>query len=255
MELKNFLNFYYNKFNTEFHENSYPDPLMIVKKNLDFIFLDELAFICAMYAYGNTKAMIKMLDSMPFNLLLEDNFRELNFPYYRFQTKMDTFYFFKILRIIITEYGGLKKIFMEKHNEGILESIYYTQDVLNHIANKILKKKISRGLAFLIGNSDNKTNALKRFNMFLRWMVRKDDVDLGRWNLSASSLILPLDVHTFNICKKIGLLVNGSYNLKSAIKITNELKNFDSCDPIKYDFALYRIGQLNLIDTYLNIKE
>ena len=80
--------------------------------------------------------------------------------------------------------------------------------------------------------------------MFLRWMVRDDNLDLGLWKgINKKDLILPLDTHTFKVSQKLGLLDRQSYDLKSALLITEKLKEFDEFDPIKYDFSLYRIGQ------------
>ena len=84
--------------------------------------------------------------------------------------------------------------------------------------------------------------------MFLRWMVRDDNLDLGLWNgVDKKDLILPLDTHTFKVSQKLGLLDRTTYDLKSALLITQKLKEFDKFDPIKYDFSLYRIGQEKII--------
>jgi len=84
--------------------------------------------------------------------------------------------------------------------------------------------------------------------MYFRWMVREDKLDLGLWSgIKKSNLIIPLDTHTHKVSLKLGLISRKSYDLKSAINLTNALKEFDSLDPIKYDFALYRIGQEGLI--------
>ena len=84
--------------------------------------------------------------------------------------------------------------------------------------------------------------------MFLRWMVRNDNLDMGLWTkVDKKDLILPLDTHTFKVSQKLGLLDRKSYDLKSAIIITQELKKLDPQDPIKYDFAIYRLGQEGII--------
>jgi len=84
--------------------------------------------------------------------------------------------------------------------------------------------------------------------MYFRWMVREDKLDLGLWSgIKKSNLIIPLDTHTHKVSLKLGLISRKSYDLKSAINLTNALKEFDNLDPIKYDFALYRIGQEGLI--------
>jgi uncharacterized protein (TIGR02757 family) len=79
-------------------------------------------------------------------------------------------------------------------------------------------------------------------------MVREDNLDLGIWKgVNKKDLILPLDTHTFNVSKRIGLLNRKTYDLKSAMEITQKLKLFDNQDPIKYDFALYRLGQEKIL--------
>ena len=110
----------------------------------------------------------------------------------------------------------------------------------------------SDGYKFLIGKPppQNKItiSPYKRWNMYLRWMVRKDNLDMGLWkNVNKSDLILPLDTHTFKVSQKLGLLQRKTYDLKSAILITKRLKEFDEKDPIKYDFALYRLGQEKIL--------
>ena len=83
--------------------------------------------------------------------------------------------------------------------------------------------------------------------MFIRWMVREEYPDLGLWEkVDKKDLIIPLDTHTHKVSLKLGLINRKSYDLYSAILLTNKLKEFCKDDPIKYDFALYRIGQFNL---------
>ena len=84
--------------------------------------------------------------------------------------------------------------------------------------------------------------------MFLRWMIREDNIDMGLWSDAyISDLIIPLDTHTFKVSRKLGLLQRKTYDLQSAIELTQTLKKFDAKDPLKYDFALYRIGQEKII--------
>ncbi len=79
---------------------------------------------------------------------------------------------------------------------------------------------------------------------FLRWMVRFDTLDLGLWKkIDKKDLILPLDTHTFKVSQKIGTFRKQNLDLKSALEISQKLKEFDTNNPIKYDFAIYRLGQ------------
>ena len=83
--------------------------------------------------------------------------------------------------------------------------------------------------------------------MYFRWMVRKSNLDMGLWSkIDKKDLIMPLDTHSFNVSRRLGLLHRKSCDLKAALELTNTLKEFDPSDPIKYDFALYRLGQEKL---------
>ena len=84
--------------------------------------------------------------------------------------------------------------------------------------------------------------------MYLRWMVRKDAIDFGLWQgVNPADLIIPLDTHTFHVARSLGLLRRKQYDLQAALELTEKLKSFDPRDPVRYDFALYRIGQERLL--------
>ncbi len=94
-------------------------------------------------------------------------------------------------------------------------------------------------------------SAFKRLNLYLRWMVRKDNVDPGGWTgIPASRLIIPLDTHIYRISVKLGFTRRKQADIKTAIEITNTLKEFDKNDPVKYDFVLTRLG-MNRIEEVL----
>jgi uncharacterized protein (TIGR02757 family) len=226
-----------------------PDPLMIAK-----IYNDEyISLICALFAYGNAGQIVKFLSSLNFDLLNknEDEIKEkLSNTYYRFQNIEDIVnIFISIARL--KKISTLQDIFLQgyKNNNDVIKGIsciiQNLQDVNSYSSN---------GYRFLIGKKPKLTkdgnikhagnSPYKRYNMFLRWMVRSDVLDMGLWrNVSKKDLILPLDTHTFQVGKKLGLLNRKTYDLKSAILITQKLIEFDENDPIKYDFAIYRMGQ------------
>lgn len=88
-------------------------------------------------------------------------------------------------------------------------------------------------------------SAAKRINMFLRWMVRppKENVDFGLWtSIPASALMLPLDVHSGRVARRLGLLNRKQSDWKAVEEVTAKLRTFDPNDPIKYDFALFGLG-------------
>ena len=236
----------------ELSENT-PDPLMIAKKNND----EYIALICALFAYGNAKQIVKFLNSLDFDLLNKSDKiikESLQNHYYRFQNSED----------ICSLFIAIKRLRKEKKLEEIFKSGYdKSKDILEGIS-KIIQSVLevyeyySAGYKFLVGTlpkRDKKGNIklignapYKRYNMFLRWMVRKDNLDMGLWNgVDKKDLILPLDTHTFKVSSKLGLLTRKTYDLQSAVLITNSLKKFNNEDPIKYDFALYRIGQEKIL--------
>jgi uncharacterized protein (TIGR02757 family) len=221
-----------------------PDPILIAKKYND----EYISLICALFAYGKASLIVKFIDSFDFTLLDsdEDTIKvSLKNYYYRFQKSDDIIAFFISLSRL-KKIDTLENIFNKGYNKNknILEGIYELINTIYKVNNYN-----SKGYQFLIGKLPNlsKTkgqSAYKRWNMFLRWMIRDDNIDLGLWkSVSKSDLILPLDTHTFKVSKALGLLDRKTYDLESAILITNRLQQFDSKDPIKYDFALYRIGQ------------
>ena len=218
------------------------DPILVAKRYSD----PTISLICALFAYGNVKQIVKFLDSLDFSLLQksDEEIRDgLQNHYYRFQKSEDIVAIFIALKRLneITTLESVFKTGYEKNNsviDGINELIKTLQNIYPHV---------TQGYNFLIGKITTKTRgvgALKRWMMFLRWMVRSDNIDMGLWNdIYKPNLIIPLDTHTFNVSKKLGLLKRKTYDLQSAVELTEKLKEFDRDDPLKYDFALYRIGQ------------
>jgi len=217
--------------------NEKPDPIIIAKKyNNEYI-----ALIAALFAYGNVKAIMKFLHSLDLENL---NSKE---SYYRFQTKKDIKEFLNTIKIMQKNYS-LNEIFLKayKKENNIIDGL---KEIIKTIYE--INPYKSKGYEFLIGKiPTNKTKGIspyKRWNMFLRWMIRDSKPDLGLWEgISKKDLIIPLDTHTHKVSLKLGLLKRKTYDLQAAIELTEKLREFDKNDPLKYDFALYRIGQLKL---------
>lgn len=220
-----------------------PDPLMVAR-----YWGDECsALTCALFAYGNVKAIITLLQSLDMKLVdhNESTIREaLHNTYYRFQNSEDIIQWFITLRRL-KELGGVEKHFAYGYPKGgVIEGLNSLIETLYE-----LNPYRSSGYTFLIGKPITKnSSAMKRWMMYLRWMVRHDHLDMGLWRvMSPSELIMPLDTHTFNVSKKLGLLDRKQCDLKAALELTDALKKFDPNDPIKYDFALYRLGQEKML--------
>jgi len=216
------------------------DPVLIAHRHKD----EYSAMTAALFAYGNVQAILKFLNRLDYtftNPVFDENL------YYRFQSPKDVYEFLKTVSIMKKE-CSINELFIEgykiEHNpiDGIREIIKKIYS---------LNPYRSKGYEFLIGKIPPKktkgVSPYKRWNMFIRWMVRDEYPDLGLWKkVDKKDLIIPLDTHTHKVSLKLSLLKRKTYDLQSAIELTQKLKEFDPEDPIKYDFALYRIGQMNI---------
>lgn len=233
-----------------------PDPLIVAKRYND----EYISLICASFAYGKATKIVEFLNTLDFSLLEQSDEiikKELKNFYYRFQNSQDIQTFFIALKRL-KEVDSLENLFFEKYkiNNSVLEGIdalikqiyAHSMDLNSHGYTFLVSNPLKRDK---LGNIKDIGNApYKRWNMFLRWMVRSDCLDMGLWDkIDKKDLILPLDTHTFAVSKNLGLLTRDTYDLKSALLITDKLREFDESDPIKYDFALYRIGQEKIILT------
>jgi uncharacterized protein (TIGR02757 family) len=153
---------------------------------------------------------------------------------------VDCCFFLHSLRNIYRKHGGLKGVFEAGYNftgnipgaiihfRNIFFSIGYPQRTLKHIPD------ITRNAA------------AKRMNLFLRWMIRKDNrgVDFGLWNIPPSALYMPLDIHSAATARELRLLSRKQNDWKAVRELTYTLRIFDPSDPVKYDFALFGLGAL-----------
>lgn len=251
-DLKEVLEYHYNERNTK-NELIFdkPDPLVVLQSIIHSGITKsciEAACVCALLAYGNAKQIMVTLSKLDFRLLDKniDYVISSPFPIYRFQSSDDIRSLF-IALILLKQKGGIENIFLNSYsrNNSVIDGINALIFALRE------NMTMTRGLDFLIGRvSANPKNSspFKRWNLFLRWLVRKDNIDLGIWNknVDCSDLILPLDTHTFRLGHKFNLLKRKTYDLQAAIEITNNLKKFCFHDPVKYDFSLYRLGQENV---------
>lgn len=219
-----------------------PDPLLVASRYKD----EYIALLCALFSYGNAHQIVKFLNSFDFSLLDGDDEllkHSLKNHYYRFQTSRDVQEIFLTCKRAKAQSNTLESIFFEgyqkSHNvmDGLSSLITFLYD---------LNPYRSRGYEFLFGKIPPKmpTSPYKRWHMYLRWMVREDHLDLGLWKkIDKHDLLMPLDTHTFNLGKKFGLIQRKTYDFKAVLELTESLKKLDINDPVKYDFALYRLGQ------------
>lgn len=227
-----------------------PDPLLVASKYRN----ESIALICALFGYGNARQIVKFLESLDFSLLesSDDTIRSsLNFHYYRFQKGEDIAALFIALKRL-SEESTLEEIFYTGYRKecSVLDGLWKLIIALHSI-----NPHDTPGYRFLLGSVPKNLNSAgcyKRYMMYLRWMIRHDELDMGLWKkIDKRDLIMPLDTHTFHISRKIGLLERRSCDMKAALELTEKLRMFDSKDPVKYDFALYRIGQEKLMEDAL----
>lgn len=248
-QLRNFLEEKYYKYNQPGFINS--DPVSIphlFSKKED---IEIMGFWSSMLAWGQrktiinkSKELIALMDGSPHDFILNHKEHELeNFLKFKHRTfnDLDTLYFISFFRHFYQNHKSLEEAFLF---EGIENAIDVEQSItqFHHLffslpdAPSRTKKHVS---------SPEKNSACKRINMFLRWMVRKDNhgVDFGIWNkIKPNQLVCPCDIHVDRVARSLGLINRTKTDWITAVELTNNLKQFDKNDPVKYDFALFGIG-------------
>jgi uncharacterized protein (TIGR02757 family) len=222
------------------------DPIQIPHQFSEKKDIEIAAFLSATISWGNrvsilksAQKMIEIMDKSPYDFVIHHQEKDLNnfkgFVHRTFNEK-DLKYFVKALKNIYKYHYGLENLFTsDKLNlQERIHQFKKTFFELDHLPRT--QKHLSDPL---------KGSAAKRINMFLRWMVRsaENGVDFGIWkNISSSELSIPLDVHTGNIARKLGLIERKQNDAKTLLELDSKLRNFDPKDPVKYDFALFGLG-------------
>ena len=256
-DLKDFLDAQVDRFNRpEFIE---ADPISIPHRFSKKEDIEIMGLWAAILAWGQRptilakcRQLIQMMDGSPHQFITSHKPTDLKpFEHFKHRTfnGTDALYFIHFLRFVYQKYGSLESAFCEATSpdyqtiEAGLIGFKYLFTSLPDYPNRT-GKHIS---------SPNQNSACKRLNMFLRWMVRSDDkgVDFGIWKqLKPSQLICPCDVHVERIGRLLGLILRPKPDWQMAIELTENLRQFDAEDPVKYDFALFGLG----VDKYFNIK-
>ncbi|MCC7430156.1 TIGR02757 family protein [bacterium] len=254
--LKEYLDFLYEKYCVPAFVPNDPISFPYRYKNQNDI--ETIAFVTSWVSIGRrTKILVsaeiicQFLGSSPFekiaNLNEKQAFEELkdfnHFAYSNVRGKTIVVLLFWTKQIL-EKYGTLKNSFLFHFNNS--ENLKEAQKSwINEFYACKLPESISEieRITKIILPNTSKGSACKRTQMFLRWLVRKDKVDLGIWNeIPASELIIPLDTHVSTISRMLKLTSRKQDDWKTAVEITNKLKTFSPNDPIKYDFALFGAG-------------
>ncbi|HMI08693.1 MAG TPA: TIGR02757 family protein [Flavobacterium sp.] len=210
--------------------------------------IEIAGFLSATIAWGNRKMIIQNAHKMmvimghsPYDFVMSHSENDLerleNFVHRTFNGG-DFSTFMKGLKHIYQNHGGPEKVFTDNQGTDSLQpSISEFKRLFFEIEHQ---SRTQKHISDPMNNS-----AAKRINMFLRWMVRKDNkgVDLGIWKgISPSLLSCPLDVHSGNVARKLGLLTRTQNDGKALAELDSQLRRFDAADPVKYDFALFGLG-------------
>jgi len=254
MTLKEKLNYHYKAFDKT---KISPDPLQFLHKYEKENDIEVMGFIASIFSYGNVTQIINTLsrfihlsDNQPYYFIANYQSSLANNLIHRFYSAKDVDDLFRLLNTAYSEFDSLKDLFLRFYNPddiNLKEAIsgfsnYFLESYkrMNH------KKKISLGIRFMFPLPEL-GSACKRMNLFLRWMVRKDELDFGFWKeIPPNKLVIPVDTHIAQISRKLKLTKRKNVSWKMAEEITEKLKKFDSVDPVKYDFALCHIGMRKL---------
>lgn len=170
---------------------------------------------------------------------------------HRFTTGDDIADLFVELKDVLLKSGSIEKYFMTGYNssdETVIGALTCFCESLWAGYAKRHGGTVSRGFKYLLC-SPSRGSACKRLNLYLRWMVRSDDVDAGVWkSVDKAKLVVPVDVHMARLCKIIGFYDRKTVSLATALEITRNFAKINRLDPVKYDFALSRIGIVEKCD-------
>lgn len=241
-ELKEFLDYKADQYNHPSFIQT--DPIQLVHRFSRKEDVEIAGLLMSTIAWGNRKAIIssgerllEIMENAPYDFVC--NYRKLNSPFvHRTFNATDLHAFFTSLKHIYTVAEGLEQAFsVHSDISGVQGRIARFREMFT---SGDFPERTQKHVADPLRNS-----SAKRLNMYLRWMVRSDKkgVDFGIWkNISPSELHLPLDVHTGNIARKLGILRRKQNDWKSVAEIQETLVRFDPTDPCKYDFALFGLG-------------
>lgn len=252
MNLKQKLEYHYKAFDKT---KLKPDPLQFLHLFRDEIDIEIIGFLSSIFAYGNVKQIENTLTKLL--LIFNDKPSEFILKFdpdkdigkftgikHRFYTDDDISKLFFVLSNEIIKYKSLKNIFLKGYNFSDKNVKYAINNFSIHFLNAFYKKfgNISNGIKIMFPLPE-KGSACKRMNLFLRWMVRKDELDFGLWDeIPKNKLIIPVDTHIARICKSLNLTKRKNVSWQMAEEITKNLLKFDPNDPVKYDFAICHIG-------------
>lgn len=246
-ELKSFLDQKYEQFNRpSFIED---DPVSIPHRFSKKQDIEIAGLFAALLAWGQRKTIIRkctelltVMDDDPHNFVLHHSDRDLkplrDFKHRTFNAT-DALYFVEALRHLYAREKSLEKYFVvDKSDETVEQGLINFHNMFFSLPD--FPQRTKKHLP-----TPERKSSCKRINMYLRWMVRRDNksVDFGIWKtISPAQLICPLDVHVDRVGRKLKLIKRKQTDWQTALELTANLRKLDPADPVKYDFALFGLG-------------
>jgi uncharacterized protein (TIGR02757 family) len=246
-ELKDFLDEKVEKYDRPDFIGS--DPISIPHQFSNKEDIEIAGFLAATIAWGqrvtiinNANKLMKLMGNSPYDFVMsakEKDLKSFEGFVHRTFNSTDAIFFMRSLQNIYKKHDGLQKAFEIKKGEDLLTGITNFRQLFFSIPHPSRTEKH-------VSNPAENSSA-KRLCMYLRWMVRNDKkgVDFGIWNngnLTPAVLMCPLDVHSGNVARKLGLLKRSQNDWKAVEELTINLRKLDAKDPVKYDFALFSLG-------------
>ncbi len=226
--------------------HTYNDPRLIQFDPIKYVYLFDhphqreiMGLIASSLAFGRVTQIFKAIDKVleitnqdPLGYIEELGERPepklLAFKY-RFVTGEDLWEFFSAISRILALHGSIGEFVRKNTREGFFSGLDQVLSAFQG-ARHLMPTRL-------------RASACKRFFMYLRWMVREDNIDLGLWSfISPSQLLIPLDTHIFKTAQDLGLTSRNSPSFLAAVEITEALRGFCPQDPVKYDWALSHVG-------------
>ncbi|MHC4657885.1 MAG: TIGR02757 family protein [Planctomycetota bacterium] len=232
-----------------------PDPLQFVYQYSNPADMEIAGLLSAALAYGRVQQIEKSLanllgrmgDSLSGFVQAFDERKRAKLKNFRhrFTSGDNISDLLMLLKKVLNRYDSIEKFFLRGYNssdKNIISALSKFCDSLLDMHGKIHNGCVPRGLSYLLPRPEA-GGACKRLNLFLRWMVRNDSVDTGLWkSVDKAKLIVPIDVHMGRLCRILGFYNQRTVSLRTAVTITESFADIEPADPVKYDFALSRIG-------------
>jgi uncharacterized protein (TIGR02757 family) len=227
------------------------DPVSIPHRFTKKQDIEIAGFFAAIFAWGNRtiiinkcKDLLQRMDNVPYDFVMNHEPRDLEgLLHFKHRTFNDTdlLYFIQFFKHHFSQSKSLETAFTKWMNKDDINIEAALNGFYKYFFNlKDVPERTKKHIAAPVKNS-----TCKRLNMFLRWMVRKDNkgVDFGIWkNIAPSQLICPIDLHVARVARRFNLLQRKQTDWIAAVELTEQLKKFDCDDPVKYDFALFGLG-------------